>query len=233
MKFKIKKYIALSLALISTLLLCSCGKKDKNTAYKDYVKSLIGINYLGATDDYIESTGCNKEDAIALYNTNINVLTDSILSYYGVTLPEGSELREEYFELAKKIYSKVDYSVSKPYTSDDTTKLDVEIKPINIFEQTKAEVILYIDSFNVRVANGEFNEYTVDMYNEVFAKGLLTVLNNCCENIEYAAPTKVTVTIIENGDTFYISDADFLAIDAAILAVSATAPVTATDSDAN
>lgn len=217
---KFKKYILVMLSALLVVSLSGCGKNTKEAQYKSYVKSLIAINYLGATDDYIKSAGCNKEDAIALYNANIDVLTDSILTYYGATLPEDSNLREDYEELAKKIYSKINYSVSDAYKEDETYNIDVEIKPIDIFEQTKAEVTLYIDSFNVRVANGEFNEYTVDMYNEEFARGLVNILDNACNEMTYANTVVVTVSIIESGNSFYISDADFLSIDAAMLSVA-------------
>lgn len=215
-----KKGILLIFTLVAVFALAGCGGKSKNAHYKSYVKSLIAINYLGATDDYIESAGCNKSDAIALYNSNIGVLTDSILTYYGITIPEGSSLRADYEELAKNIYSKIDYTVSDAYEADGTTKLDVKIKPINIFKQTKDEVIAYIDDFNTRVAHGDFNEYTVDMYNEEFARGIVLILDNACNEMTYADEVTVTVSIIESGNSFYISDEDFLSIDAAMLSVA-------------
>lgn len=214
-----------------TLSLSACGKSKKDK-YQSYVNSLIAINYLGAADEYIKSTGANKEDAIALYEQNIDVLTESIYLYYGIAINADSELAAKYRDLSKNIYSKIDYSVSKSYESDGTTKLDVTIKPIYLFEQTKEEVVGYIDNFNTRVANGEFNDYTIDMYNEKFAEGLYKILNDACNNMQYDNEKTVTVSIIKNDNIYYISNDDFLAIDAAMISTASTSPVnSATDAN--
>ena len=57
---KIKKYIVLSFALTLLLLFTAgCGKKSEPALYQQYVKSLIAMNYLGATSDYIAATAKN------------------------------------------------------------------------------------------------------------------------------------------------------------------------------
>ena len=77
--------------------------------YQTYIKSLIAINYLGATKDYIAASGANQEDADALYQANIDLLTDNILTYYSVNIDDAPEMREQFESLAKNIYSKVNY----------------------------------------------------------------------------------------------------------------------------
>ncbi len=212
-----KKLLCLLLSTLLVFTLTGCGANETNKKYKNYVKCLIGINYLGATDDYIESAGVNKSDAESLYAANIDVLTDNILNYYSISLPKDSAAYEKYRILATNIYSKVNYSVSDPYEQDGKTLIDVTIYPINIFAQTKEDVMLYIDSFNQRVARGEFNDYTIDEYNEEFSLGLSDILSEACNVIEYADPIIVTVTIIDDGNNFYISNEDFLAIDAVMI----------------
>lgn len=228
MKINFKKYISLLLCLLFIISLSGCAKKDEKR-YQSYVKSLIAINYLGATDDYIKATGANKQDAIALYDANIRILTDNLLRYYDITLTEDSDLRKEYEELAKNIYSKVNYKVSNAYKVNDVYKVDVEISPINILAQTKEDVIKHIDDFNQKVANGDFNDYTVDSYNDAFSEGILEILNKGCEDIQYADPVTVTVVIITNDKSYYISDEDFLSIDAAMIAIPEVSMSTSTD----
>ncbi|MGN0435823.1 MAG: hypothetical protein ACI4D8_04240, partial [Wujia sp.] len=143
------------------------------------------------------------------------------------------DMREFYEELSENIYSKVNYSVSKGYKDGDNYKVDVTVYPINLISQTKDEVISYVESFNQRVAAGDFNDYTMEEYEAVFSTGMVDILNEGCLNMTYADPVTITVTIIENGNTYYISDEDFLAIDAAMLAVSAPiADEAATQADA-
>lgn len=225
-----KKITALLLTLTLLLTMTGCGN-DNEKRYQNYIKSIISINYLGATNDYIKATGANKEDAKALYDANIDVLTDNILSYYGIHLENNPNIREKYEALSETIYSKVNYSVSKAYKEDDQYKVDVTIYPINLIAQTKDEIIAYVDSFNQRVSDGDFNDYTMEEYEAVFSTGIVDILTAGCSNMTYADPVKVTVTILENGNTYYISDEDFLAIDAAMLAISTPIP-SATETDA-
>lgn len=232
MKSNIKKTSSFLLMLALIMSLSGCGN-NAGKRYQNYVKSIISINYLGATDDYIKATGANKEDAKALYDSNIDVLTDSLLEYYGINLENNPELRELYEELAENIYSKVNYSVSEAYKDGDKYKVDVTIYPINLIKQTKEEIISYVEGFNKRVADGEFNDYTMEEYEAVFSTGMVDILNEGCLNMTYTGPVTITVTIIENGNTYYISDEDFLAIDAAMLAVSTPiADEAATQTDA-
>lgn len=221
MKTNLKKSIYLIVSITLALSLCSCGKSMEKR-YENYIKSLIAINYLGATDEYIKATGANKSDAEALYNANIDNLAESILKYYGISLADDSELHDEYRALAETIYSKVNYKVSNAYKVNDAYKVDVEIYPIDIFRQTKDDIITHIDSFNQKVADGKYNDYTIDAYNDEFSAGILDILNTGCENMQYADPVTITVEIITEGKSYYISDSDLLSIDAVILYVSDT-----------
>ncbi|MGN0152179.1 MAG: hypothetical protein ACI39Q_06870 [Wujia sp.] len=224
-----KKIICLlfTVALIFSLTGC---KDKKIERYQNYVKSLISINYMGATEDYIKATGANREDAEALYQANIEHLTDNILAYYNVTISDASDMRQGYMDLARNIYSKVNYKVSEARKDGSAYLVDVTIYPINIFSQSSEDITTYIDGFNTRVKDGDYNEYTLEQYETEFSTGMLEILNQACINMTYADPVTVTVEIIEDGDTFYISDRDFLAIDAAMISTAIQTDVsTATD----
>lgn len=228
MKYRFKKCLACLLGALMLFSLTGCaGNLDKK--YQNYIKSLIAINYLGASDDYIKATGANKEDAEALYQANVELMADNILAYYGVVITDAPEMRDGYVELAKNIYSKVNYSVSKAYKQDDSYYVDVTIHPINLFVQTKDSVGNYISKFNTSVLNGNYNDHTLAEYETEFSTGLLELLNDGCLNMTYGDPVVVTVKIIETESTYYISDEDFLAIDAAMIA---TDTYSATESDA-
>ncbi|MBE5943850.1 MAG: hypothetical protein E7258_02910 [Lachnospiraceae bacterium] len=230
MNLKNKRLLVVGLCLVMIFSLSGCGDKKEKT-YQNYVKSLIAINYLGATEDYINSTGANKADAEALYNENMEHLANNILAYYHVTISDVSDAKKGYIELAKSIYSKVNYKVSPAKKSGDSYTVDVTIYPINIFTQTHDQVLAYVEKFNTEVANGAYNDYTLEQYESTFSDGLLTILNDGCLNMTYADPVVITVTIIEEGDIYYISDEDFLAIDAAM--ISTAEPIsTASPTDA-
>lgn len=229
MKSKLKKVLPLFLCFVMLLPLTGCGNKLENR-YKDYVNSLIAINYLGAKDDYIKATGANQADADALYEENMEHLADNILAYYDVTISDASGAKQGYIDLAKNIYSKVNYKVDKAKENNGVYTVDVTIYPINIFIQTKEQVIAYVERFNQGVSDGAYNDYSLAQYEQEFSDGLLAILNEGCLNMTYADPVVITVTIIEEDDVYYISDEDFLAIDAAMIA-TATPVDTSTSTD--
>lgn len=222
----------LSLLLCCVLIFSLTGCRDKKIdKYQDYVKSLISINYMGATEDYIKATGANKEDAEALYQSNAEHLADNILTYYNITINDAKDMRDGYVELAKSIYGKVNYKVSEARKDGSVYLVDVTIYPINLFSQSAADVTSYVDRFNTDVKDGVYNEYTLEQYETVFSTGMLEILNDACLNMTYADPVVVTVEIVEDGNTFYISDRDFLRIDAAMIS-TVIQTETSTDSDA-
>ena len=210
-KNHLKKYMLLSLSLILVLSMTGCEKREEKR-YQNYVKSLI---------------------AIALYEANAEYLADSILSFYSIEIAEAPDMYPKYVELAKNIYSKANYKVSKAYKSGTQYFVDVTIYPMNIFAQTSPDVVAYVEHFNEEVSKGTYNNYTMNEYETEFASGMLEILNEGCMNMTYGEPVTITVTIITDDNTFYIGDHDFMAIDAAMISTAtAVEGGVATDTDA-
>lgn len=214
---KTRRFLALTLSIIFTFSLAGCGKKDTKQ-YQTYVKSLIAINYLGATKDYINATGASEEDANALYDANVDMLARNLLTYYGINISDVPDLKQDYLDLARSIYSKVNYSVSKSYKEGSAYYVDVTIYPIDLFNQTADEITSYIEQFDAAVRNGDYNDTSLIDYETSFSNGMVRILNEGCLSMTYAEPVVVTVKIIEDGDIYYISDSDFRKIDAAMFA---------------
>lgn len=220
-----KRIIATILCFGMLFSFTGCEEKEIKR-YQTYMKSLIAINYLGATEDYIEATGANQEDAEALYNSNIDLLTNNLLAYYQVQTDHAPEIRDGFSDLAKNIYSKVNYKVDKARKDGSVYLVDVTVYPIMLFQQTSTDVTAYVNAFNDRVAAGDFNDYTVEDYQKEFGQGLLDILNAACITMEYGDAQVITVEIIEDGDKFYISDRDFLKIDNAMISAAVIMPTT-------
>ncbi len=231
MNIKSKRLLSVLLCLLLVLSLCACGKNYEKK-YQEYVKSLIAINYLGVSEEYIKSTGASKEDADALYEANANLLANNILTYYGITISDASEMMDKYVELAKNIYSKVNYKVSPARKDGSVYLVDVTIYPINLFAQSSADVAGYVNKFNEGVANGIYNDYTMAQYETEFSTGMIDILNEAATNMTYADPVTVTVEIVVDGDTYYISERDFLRIDAAMINTTDVTIPEATPEDA-
>ena len=203
--------------------LTACGT-DVEKIYQSYIKSLIAINYMGATEDYMKASGATQEEADNLYQANVEYLADNIITYYGITITDAPELKNDYIELARLIYSKCNYTVSKARKDGSVYLVDVTIYPMDLFAQTSDEVSTYVETFNQGVKDGLYNDYTLSEYETEFSKGMVEILTNGSLNMTYCEPVTVTVEIVEDGDTFYISDRDFLRIDAAMIAASIPEP---------
>ena len=214
---KNKRIAAAILLVVVCLSLTACGSK-KSKKYQKYVNDLITANYLGATDEYIEATGANKKDAEEMYENNKMRLARALLSYYGLDILPDDELFEDMKSLAGIIYGAVKYNSGEAKKVDGSYKVDVEIYPIDILNQTDEEVKAYVDKFNEKVSAGEYNSYDKEAYEHEFAEGIVDILKGSVKNLQYGEPVKVTVTIIEEGDTYYISNEDFIKIDDAMIA---------------
>lgn len=228
MKLNKKRIIITLLSFSLIFSLAGCAKKEEKK-YQEYVRSLISINYLGASDDYLKKSGANKADAEALYEENIDLLTDEIIDYYGLRLGGNTDIRDDFKAISRKIYQKANYEVDRARLEDGTYKVDVRIRPISLFAQVEDEIISYTDSFNERINKGEFNNSTSDEYQTEFCGGLIEILSKGADNITYAPEVTVTVSIIEDGSKYYISDDDLLAIDRLMITTDSH---TASDTDA-
>lgn len=213
-----KGLITVLTALFLITALTGCSMSNRPEKYKSYVESLITVNYLGTSDEYLEMTGANAEDAQELYDSNANRLADNLIAYYGLEISNDETLKPLITELAKNIYSKVRFSVSKAYEKDNVYYVDVTIYPIDFLNQTHDDVSSYVDEFNTRVRNGYYNSYERGEYEHEFAEGLIEILQSAMTEPSYQEPITITVKIIVNDDSYYISDEDALAIDAAIIA---------------
>ena len=219
--YKMKKYICIIMMLAMVLGLTSCGSSSSH--YSAYVKSLINANYLGITSDYVKLTGSDSADAEALYLQNVTRLADNLSEFYGLDISGDPELAPAMVDLSKQIYSKVKFSVSDAYMDNNINYVDVTIYPINILNQTNADVYAYVEKFNTAVANGEYNNYTKEEYEYEFASGIIGILAGAIDEIEYQDPKTVTMRIITSEDTYYVGNEDFRNLDMAVLATDTEA----------
>ncbi len=212
---RIKMTFAYILMAALVLSLAGCGGVKGD--YQGYVKSLITANYIGISEGYVKITGANEEDVDALYLQNVARLASNLSDYYGLDIWNDTELSRAMTTLARRIYSNVKFDVSRPYKDNNIDYVDVTIYPIDIINQTNADVVAYIDGFNEAVDRGDYNDYTKEQYEYEYASGIMGILADAVNDIAYAEPQTVKVRIIVSEDTFYIGNEDFRNIDRAII----------------
>ena len=165
-------------------------------------------------------TGATQEEAQKVYDDGINYLAEALMTAYGINDIEGSTIKSQFVDLAKNIYSHASYEITDVSKADGTYQVTVTIYPIDILVITYDDVVAYIEDMNQRVTAGEYNDYELDAYETEYAQGIIDILNNALPNIGNQEGITVTVTILDNDEYYYISDADFLALDKAILATT-------------
>lgn len=220
-----------SLLLFLTLLmsLLSGCTNAKTSRYQAYVESLISANYLGNTSEYQKMTGADSDSIEAMYLENVTRLANNLTEFYDLDISSDTELAPRMVDVAKKIYSRARYTVAPARHDNNIYTVDLTIYPIDILNQIHPDVTAYVDQFNQRVAEGEFNNTVKEDYEHTFASGIIDLLDSAADSMTYRTPVTVTVRIIETEDSYYIGNEDFRAIDAAIIATNANAAATATD----
>lgn len=223
MKSIIKKSGILIFILTVMLSLTGCslfgnGKKQ----YASYVKSLLDVNYKADFTEYMKITGSTQEEAQKVYDDGITYLAEALMTAYGINDVEGSDIKSQFADLAKEIYSHASYEITETTKTDGVFQVTVTIYPIDILAITYDDVVAYIEDINNRVTAGEYNDYELDEYETEYAQGILDILTAALPDIGNKEGVAVTVTILDNGEYYYISDADFLALDKAILITNIT-----------
>lgn len=242
MKAMLKRITAISLICITMICAVGCSLFDgKEKVYSRYLISLLDINYKNQTKDYMTLTGVSQKDAEAVYVANMDYQAHNLMNYYGVKEVDDGTILSEFYYLAQTIFANAKYEVTdvKHDKETDTYTLELTVYPLDTLETTYDTVVEYIENFNARVDDGDYNNTNEVDYETEFAQGIIDILKSTADEPGYMDPVVIEVPIQTSSDYYCIKDEDFLAIDAAILYIrenpketsSADDPESATESE--
>lgn len=220
MKALIKRITALSMIMVMMFSMVGCSLFDsKEKVYSRYLISLLDINYKNISKDYMTLTGVSQKDAEAVYVANMDYQAHNLMSYYGVKEVDDGTILSEFYYLAQTIFSNAKYEVTDVKHEKDSDKytLEVTIYPLDTLETTYDEVVQYIENFNAQVDDGDYNNTSEVDYETEFAEGIIDILESTADEPGYMEPVVIEVPIQPSDDYYYISDEDFLKLDAEIL----------------
>lgn len=221
MKSNIKKITAALLVILTMASLTGCALMgNSKKTYAAYVQSLLDVNYKAEFTDYMKITNSTQEEAQVVYDDGLEYLAEALMVAYGINDVEGSDIKSQFIDLAKDIYSHASYEIDEVTKENGVYLVTVNIYPIDILLITYEDVVTYIEDMNQRVTDGDYNDYELDAYEIEYAQGIIDILNEAVPDIGNGDAVTVTVTILDNDEYYYISDADFLALDRAILATT-------------
>lgn len=235
MKAVLKRATALSMIFVMMFSVVGCSLFDsKEKVYSRYLISLLDINYKNVTKDYITLTGVSQKDAEAVYVANMDYQAHNLMNYYGVKEVDDGSILMEFYYLAQTLLANAKYKVTdvKHDKNSDTYTLELTVYPLDTLETSYDDVVAYIENFNARVDEGDFNDTNEVDYETEFAKGIIDILKETAEKPGYMDPVVIEVPIQPSDDYYYINDEDFLAIDKQILYIREN-PTNAEDTQAS
>ena len=191
-------------------------------------------------------TGVSQKDAEAVYVDNMDYQAHNLMNYYGVKEVDDGTILSEFYYLAQSIFANAKYEVTdvKKDKDNDSYTLELTVYPLDTLEASYDEVVKYIEDFNTRVDDGNYNNTTEVEYETEFAEGIIDILKTHTADPGYMDPVVLEIPIQPSDDYYYITDDDFLKIDQNILytdaetsdgksATEATEAVEATDGTAD
>lgn len=220
MKSIIKKIMTLGLVAVLICSLCGCSLFDsKAKIYSRYITSLLDINYKNVSKDYVTLTGVSQSDAEAVYVANMDYQAHNLMSYYGVKEVDDGTILSEFYYLAQTMLANAKYEVTKVKEDKSTNGYIAEVKiyPLDTLESTHDAIVSYIENFNSRVDEGDYNNTTEQEYETEFANGIIEILKSTCDNPGYMDPVVLEIPIEPTSDYYYIKDEDFLEMDSHII----------------
>lgn len=220
MRSTLKKVTVLGLVFVLVLSLSGCSLFDsKAKVYSRYVTSLLDINYKNVSKDYMTLTGVSQKDAEAVYVANMDYQAHNLMSYYGVKEVDDGTILSEFYYLAQSIFANAKYEITDVKEDKETGSYTVEvtISPLDTLEATYDDVVAYIEGFNARVDEGDYNNTTEVEYETEFAEGIINILKSTTGNPGYMDPIVLEIPIEPSDDYYYIKDEDFLKMDSYML----------------
>ena len=217
---KARKTLIISMAFILAFSLAGCALLDsKSKVYSRYIVSLLDINYKNVSKDYMTLTGVSQKDAEAVYVANMDYQAHSLMNYYGVKEVDDGTILSEFYYLAQSIFANAKYEVNDVShdSGSDTYTLKLTVYPLDTLETSYDRIVEYIESFNARVDEGDYNDTTETEYETEFAEGIIEILKSTVDNAGYMDPVTLEIPINPSDDYYFISDEDFLTIDRNIL----------------
>lgn len=235
MKSTIKKTITLSMIFILAFSLCGCSLFDSRAkVYSRYAISLLDINYKNVSKDYMTLTGVSQKDAEAVYVDNMDYQAHNLMNYYGVKEVDDGTILSEFYYLAQSIFANAKYEVTdvKKDKENDAYTLELTVYPLDTLEASYDEVVQYIEDFNTKVDDGNYNNTTEVEYETEFAEGIINILKAHTSEPGYMDPVVLEIPIQPSDDYYYITDDDFLKIDQNILYIRENPTASSTDTEA-
>ena len=230
----------LILIMIAMILLTGCREDEPETtteapittdaptedlsyldAYTQYVQSIMDANYHGDCTLYMQITGASEQQAGKMAEAHAVNLAEQMAELYAIQLKQiPAEIGDRLTEVAYDVYEKSVYTVSDAEKVGEKIYVSISVQPLKFYHGVAEQIEAYIENFNARAKDGEFEHLTESEYENEYAKGVLDILEASTENLEFEDERTYRIQIRYNEETkvSYIAEEDLDAINRMILA---------------
>lgn len=212
-----KRILSAVLAALMIIVLAGCGTKFDASGY---VQSMLDTWYKGDYEKYMELTGATQAEAEEAHKSNLDVESDFFANYFYIE-HMSDETKQKIMDMYELIYDKAKYEVKEANeTKEGGFTVEVLIYPINIMTLIEDDYNAYLDEFNTKAQNGEYDDLSDEMYEEQFTSGLLDIINKHIPNIDYEEPKSRIVQVKEDENeknVYFVSDDEMSSIDEYII----------------
>lgn len=218
-----KKILTLStmILLLISISFSGCGNEPEIDSASTYVQGILDTIYLGEqSSEFLAITKVNNPSQLEEeYENGIKAEVD-YFSYYFNLDSASAAFEEELTDMYKSIYQHSKYQVQPSIKTDETFYVDVVISPIDvIYKVVEEDLASYIESFRAASENGELDGLTEEEYNNLYASGIIELVQKRIQNLGYYEDQTVTVEVVAGSEDglYYIHDNSLAEIDAIII----------------
>lgn len=208
----------LVLLLLITTLFSGCGLFQED--YAPLVKGNMDAIYLNQqSKEYLDilDDGSTAESLQEQYQDSLLLEAEYFMEYCNI-IDAPEETVQRVVDLYDVIYSHSKYEVGESTKTGDSYLVSVTIHPIDIIQNFMEDVEPFADDFAARAENGDFEEYTDAEFEEVWADGLISLVESRLDSIGYLDAETISVQITETDEYYSISENDWSRIDTLIIA---------------
>lgn len=208
MKRKIGVVIT-ALSMVFVMALSGCGAKFDASAY---VKSCIDVVTRCEKEEYMKLTERTEEQAQKDYDDNM----DNIMKEFE-TIGLSEELLAKYRDFYAELLAKTKYEVKEAKEDGDNYIVDVEVEPImGIFDGLQDELNAAAQAYAEELlASGQSLDDAAA--NEWVYNTMYDMLVERMANLTYGEKQTVTMHVNLNDKIYEIPEADYAALDAALI----------------
>ena len=202
--------LTLVLLLLLAAMLAGCGGGMTAEDAKEYVQAVLDASYKGEFDSYMELTDSTEEEAVSMYEGNVDA-TMATVGFDEMGISE--DMQEDYRQLFLDLAKQAKYSLGEATEIENGYEIEVTIEPfigMNDLENELTNILMQDLAAAAEIP-------TEEELNQMTMQTLYDLLSEKVASPEYGEAQTMTVRVTVDSDNVYsIPEEDTTALDSAM-----------------